>query len=109
VHLRSKAFDRTILNICKKDLLLAVQKTIWETEGVTYLLHIDAVACATEDQTCSHCLCKPSSLVKRDVSRLQNVGKVCDLLDLKSPPDLPLGNLQSDHTLCPPRMELQFC
>ena len=30
--------------------------------GDLYLLHVDTVACAAEDQTCSHCFCEASSL-----------------------------------------------
>jgi hypothetical protein len=27
-----------------------------------YLLHVDAVACAAEDKTCSHCFCEAAGL-----------------------------------------------
>jgi hypothetical protein len=32
--------------------------------GKFYFLHVDAVACATEDQACSHCFCKSAGLLR---------------------------------------------
>lgn len=34
----------------------------WRVGEILYFLYVDTVACATEDQTCSHRLCETSSL-----------------------------------------------
>lgn len=57
--------------------------------GANYLLHIDAVACATEDKTCSHSFSKPPCL---GIVRWIMNSVAANLLDSISPLDLPSGN-----------------
>lgn len=60
VHLRSKALDRTILKICYEVLARAVPSRF--RRGLTYLLHVDAVTCAAEDEAGLHRPCKALGL-----------------------------------------------
>ena len=60
VHLRSNAFDSTILKICM--LLSGRFQPCGSTRA--HLLHVDAVACTTEYQTGTHRLGEPTGLTK---------------------------------------------
>jgi len=42
-----------------------IWKTMRRTRDIIYLLDVDAVACAAENEACSHCLCKPTGLVEK--------------------------------------------
>lgn len=56
----------------------------------SYLLNVDAMACATEYQTCAHCLCKSSSLMRHSLACFKRRAQSKDPWnkpDLKSPLD----------------------
>lgn len=105
VHLRSKALERTILKICEGG---EQQPTEWE-KWTGYLLHVDAVTRAAEDETGLHrlgesfCLrhCQPQSHVL--------VGDICDMPGLRFPLAPLAGSLQNDRTLCRPGMVWRSC
>ena len=59
VHFRSKAFERTILNIC----IRGQHSHQTDQATLTYLLDVDAVTRAAKDETCSHRFRKSSCLI----------------------------------------------
>jgi len=69
VHFRSKALERTILKIYGGIVRWEFRGEVGpEGKGLriqgkeVYLLHVYAVTCTAEDQTCSHCFCESASL-----------------------------------------------
>ncbi len=75
-----------------------------------YLLHVDAVACAAEDQARFHGLCEAARLgfvvsVWRFGSGLGVVGS----LGLRSPPAPLAGSSRNGRTWCPPETGLRSC
>ncbi len=61
MHFRSKALERTILKISEGLSGARVNGGGLEG-GEAYLLHVNAVACAAEDEACSHSLCESTGL-----------------------------------------------
>lgn len=64
MHFRSKALERTILKIC----VLGQLEVSRGGEASGYLLDVDAVAGAAEDETGSHGFCEASCLLHRQLS-----------------------------------------